>query len=214
VNQRWVRNKMLAGFSLLAIVLMMALLIIEGLPVLNELTTTYFQKGSVYFGALEFFIRYVVIAITALMLYDGQQSVKEFITDARVQKAWPLLVHAVILSFLSAEYLCWTTSSGSDNQYKLGLSILWGIYALALVVLGIREKAKHLRLAGIVLFLITLIKLFLYDLAGSGTITKTVSFISLGVLLLVVSFLYNKYKEVLFGEPDRGGDGEENSPAA
>jgi uncharacterized membrane protein len=74
------------------------------------------------------------------------------------------------------------------------------------VVLGIRKKQKHLRLAGIVLFLVTLIKLFLYDLAGSGTITKTISFISLGVLLLVVSFLYNKYKEVLFGEPDRAGD--------
>jgi len=86
------------------------------------------------------------------------------------------------------------------------LSILWGVYALALVVLGIRKKQKHLRLAGIALFLVTLIKLFLYDLAGAGTITKTVSFISLGVLLLVVSFLYNKYKEVLFGEPNRSGE--------
>jgi uncharacterized membrane protein len=52
--------------------------------------------------------------------------------------------------------------------------------------------------------MITLIKLFMYDLAGAGTITKTVSFISLGVLLLVVSFLYNKYKDVLFGDGDSG----------
>jgi uncharacterized membrane protein len=214
VNQRWVRNKTLAGLSLSAIVLMMGLLVVEALSILNELTTTYFQKGSVYFGALEFFIRYVVVGITAIMLYSGQQVMKGDSTDSFIKKAWSLLVHGVVLSFLSAEYLCWTNSSGSDNQYKLGLSILWGIYALALVVLGIREKAKHLRLAGIVLFLITLLKLFLYDLAGSGTITKTVSFISLGVLLLVVSFLYNKYKEVLFGEPGRGGEGEENSPAA
>jgi uncharacterized membrane protein len=72
-----------------------------------------------------------------------------------------------------------------------------------LVILGIRNKQKHLRLAAIVLFLATLIKLFLYDLAGSGTITKTISFISLGVLLLVVSYLYNRYKEVLFGDGDK-----------
>jgi uncharacterized membrane protein len=75
---------------------------------------------------------------------------------------------------------------------------------MMLVVLGIRKKQKHLRLAGIALFMITLIKLFMYDLAGAGTITKTVSFISLGVLLLVVSFLYNKYKDVLFGDGDSG----------
>jgi uncharacterized membrane protein len=204
INLRWGRSKALAGFSLTAIVIMTVLLITEALPVLNELTTTWFQKEGGYFGALEFLIRYVVVAFTAILLYAGNQARAAFIPDGWLQKAWPLLVHAITLSFLSAEYLCWANSSGSDNQYKLGLSILWGIYALGLVVLGIRKKQKHLRLAGIVLFSITLIKLFLYDLAGSGTITKTVSFISLGVLLLVVSFLYNKYKEVLFGEPDAG----------
>lgn len=203
VNQRWVRNNALAAFSIIATVLMVLLLLMQVLGLLNALTINYFNKGGVYFGALEFVIRYVVIAVVALLLYTGQQTIKAFIPDAWVQKGWPLLVHTVTLAFISAEYLCWTTVRGSDNQYKLGLSILWGLYAMMLVVLGIRKKQKHLRLAGIALFMVTLIKLFLYDLAGAGTITKTVSFISLGVLLLVVSFLYNKYKEVLFGEGDR-----------
>lgn len=204
VNLRWVRNKILAAFSITAIVLLVIVLLTRALSVLNELTVAYFAKGGNYFGALEFTIRYAVVAVTAIMLYAGQQTIKAFITDAWVQKGWPLVMHTVILAFLSAEYLCWTTVRGSDNQYKLGLSILWGLYAMMLVVLGIRKKQKYLRLAAIILFSITLLKLFVYDLAGAGTITKTVSFISLGVLLLVVSFLYNKYKEVLFGEPDRG----------
>jgi uncharacterized membrane protein len=50
------------------------------------------------------------------------------------------------------------------------------------------------------LFGITLIKLFFYDIAQLDTIFKTVIFISLGLLLLVISFLYNKYKKRLFGE--------------
>jgi uncharacterized membrane protein YagU involved in acid resistance len=204
VNQRWARNKGLAAFSGIAIVLMVLVLLTQVLGLLNELTVTWFDKGGVYFGALEFAIRYGVIAVTAIMLYAGQQTIKAFIPDAWVQKGWPLMVHTVVLAFLSAEYLVWTTVRGSDNQYKLGLSILWGLYAMMLVVLGIRKKQKHLRLAAIVLFSITLMKLFVYDLAGAGTITKTVSFISLGVLLLVVSFLYNKYKEVLFGESSTG----------
>jgi uncharacterized membrane protein len=49
---------------------------------------------------------------------------------------------------------------------------------------------------------ITLVKLFLYDLAESGTITKTVSFISLGAILLLVSYLYHRYKEALFGKDE------------
>lgn len=203
VNQRRIRNNALAAFSIISTVLMVLLLLMQVLSLLNALTINYFNKGGVYFGALEFAIRYVVIAVVALLLYTGQQTIKAFISDAWVQKGWPLLVHTVTLAFISAEYLCWTTVGGSDNQYKLGLSILWGLYAMMLVVLGIRKKQKHLRLAGIALFMVTLIKLFLYDLAGAGTITKTVSFISLGVLLLVVSFLYNKYKDVLFGEGDR-----------
>ncbi|HEX6429138.1 MAG TPA: DUF2339 domain-containing protein [Niastella sp.] len=206
VNNRWVRNKHLGALALIGITLMMIVLLTEALPVLNEMTRLYFQKGWGYFGVLEFVIRYIVIAVTTIMLFNGQQTLHAYIQDLTIKKGYTLMVYTIVLSFISAEYLCWTGIDGEGKQYKLGLSIIWGIYALALVVLGIRKKQKHLRLAGIVLFLVTLLKLFLYDLAGSGTITKTVSFISLGVLLLVVSFLYNKYKDVLFGELDRAGD--------
>jgi uncharacterized membrane protein len=202
INQRWIRNKLLAAVSLTGITLTMIVLLTQALPVLNQLTIDYYQRGSSYFGAMDFYIRYVVIAVTALLGYTGQQAMKAFVTEPTAQKAWTLEVYGMVLAFLSAEYLCWTSVGGDGNQYKLGLSIVWGVYALLLVILGIRNKQKHLRLAAIVLFLATLIKLFLYDLAGSGTITKTISFISLGVLLLVVSYLYNRYKEVLFGDSD------------
>lgn len=203
VNKRWASNKILISFALITAGIILFLLLIEGLTQLNDLTRAYFQKGAGYFGALEFYLRYIVMAVTALLLYTGQQGINEFIPEPAPKKAWTLIIYGVILSFISAEYLCWTSFSGAGNQYKLGLSIVWGVYALLLIVLGIQRKQKHLRLAAIALFLVTLLKLFFYDLAGSGTITKTISFISLGVLLLVMSFLYNKYKEVLFGDGDR-----------
>ena len=43
----------------------------------------------------------------------------------------------------------------------------------------------------------TLIKIFFYDLTDLDTISKTVVFVSLGVLMLIVSFLYNKYKHLI-----------------
>ena len=49
-------------------------------------------------------------------------------------------------------------------------------------------------------FGLTLLKLFFYDIAHLGTLPKTVVFIALGILLLIISFLYNKYRQALFGE--------------
>jgi len=83
---------------------------------------------------------------------------------------------------------------------KLGLSILWGIYSLLLIVVGFWKKIQHIRVMAFVLFGITLVKLFLYDIAHLNTISKTIVFVSLGVLLLIISFLYNKYKHIITDE--------------
>ena len=85
----------------------------------------------------------------------------------------------------------------ATQSYKLGLSILWGVYALLLIALGIYKKKKYLRIGAIAVFGITLLKLFFYDISHLETIAKTIVFISLGTLLLIISFLYNKYKDVI-----------------
>ena len=86
------------------------------------------------------------------------------------------------------------------QSYKLGLSILFGIYALLLVALGIWKRKTHLRIAAMVLFASTLLKLFFYDLTDLDTISKTIVFVILGILLLIISFLYNKYKGLIFND--------------
>ena len=87
-----------------------------------------------------------------------------------------------------------------EGSYKLSLSILWGLYALILVFVGITNAQKHLRYAAITLFTFTLLKLFFYDISGLNTIGKTIVFVSLGILLLLISFLYNKNKSSLFDD--------------
>jgi uncharacterized membrane protein len=88
----------------------------------------------------------------------------------------------------------------SSNSFKDALKsvipAVWGISALILMVLGMRFKLKSLRIASLALFLITVIKLFLYDLKGNST-GKIVSFIALGAILLGVSFLYQKLKFII-----------------
>ena len=82
---------------------------------------------------------------------------------------------------------------------QLTITIVWMLMAASLFVIGLWRKLKLLRLASIVLFAVTLIKLVGVDSLKFTAIQKVVSYILLGTILLVVSFLYQKFKNVIFG---------------
>jgi uncharacterized membrane protein len=90
----------------------------------------------------------------------------------------------------------------ADVRYarQLSLSVVWALYAAAVIGVGILRKIKLLRIFGIVLSGITVLKVFFFDLSELRTIYRIVSFIILGLLLLGVSYLYNRYKHRIFGE--------------
>jgi hypothetical protein len=77
------------------------------------------------------------------------------------------------------------------------ISIFWSILALIIIILGFTLQKKHLRAQGMLIFSITIIKVFLYDTRNLETIFRTVSYIVLGAILLTVSFIYSKYREKL-----------------
>ena len=111
-----------------------------------------------------------------------------------------LMLAVTLVWITSSELITWMDMLHSPQTDKLALSILWGISSLVLIALGIRSKKKHLRIGAIILFAVTLIKLLLYDLSHMDTIAKTIVFVALGLLLLVISFLYNKYKDDIGGQ--------------
>jgi hypothetical protein len=78
------------------------------------------------------------------------------------------------------------------NQKQMSLSIAWLLYSLGLMVTGLMRKNKLLRLTAMGLFGVAILKIFLFDLSFLGMLYRIFSFIGLGVVLLVVSFLYQK----------------------
>ena len=109
-----------------------------------------------------------------------------------------LFVALSTLWILSSELFHWLDFAGYTSADKLGLSILWGVFSLIMIIIGIWNKLKYLRISAIILFVITLLKLSIYDIRGMDSLSKTIVFISLGVLLLIISFLYNKYRKIIF----------------
>ena len=77
------------------------------------------------------------------------------------------------------------------------LTIAWAVEGLVILALGFLVRDRTFRLSGLVLLLVCLLKVFLIDLRGVETLYRILSFIVLGAILLVVSFAYTKYREVL-----------------
>ncbi|HVB35274.1 MAG TPA: DUF2339 domain-containing protein [Patescibacteria group bacterium] len=75
---------------------------------------------------------------------------------------------------------------------QMGLSLLWTLFATGLILLGIFRKSALLRWEALVLFGLTVGKVFLHDLASLERLYRILSFLVLGILLLVVSFLYQR----------------------
>ncbi len=78
----------------------------------------------------------------------------------------------------------------------MSINIWWGFYALGLVLGGFWLKHKAVRIGGVVLLLIVAGKVF-FDLWGLSEIYRIISSIGLGILALMISFLYAKYREVI-----------------
>ncbi len=90
----------------------------------------------------------------------------------------------------------------SLSVHKIGWPILWGVIAFVLMILGMKTKMKMLRIIALSLFFFTLLKLFAVDVWDMSEGGRIAAFISLGIILLVVSFLYQKLKKLIFEEED------------
>ncbi len=75
------------------------------------------------------------------------------------------------------------------------LTIAWGVQAVCTLVAGFAARERILRLAGLALFALCILKLFLFDLRNLETLARIVSFIVLGLVLIGASALYMRFRE-------------------
>jgi uncharacterized membrane protein len=84
----------------------------------------------------------------------------------------------------------WSFASLWASQVaQSALSLVWSLFALAAMVLGNRRGYRRAWVAGAVLLGVVVAKLFAVDLAQVGGVGRIVSFIGVGVLLLVIGYL-------------------------
>lgn len=72
-------------------------------------------------------------------------------------------------------------------------TIAWALFALTLLVIGIWKRNPPTRYAGIGLLAVTLLKLFLHDLANIDSGYRIGALIGVAIIALVASFLYQRF---------------------
>ncbi len=76
-----------------------------------------------------------------------------------------------------------------------GLSVLWTLYALTLLVFGIRYRNKSVRITGLTLFGIVALKSLLFDLAHQAALYRILALLALGILFFVGAFAYMRVEQ-------------------
>jgi uncharacterized membrane protein len=85
---------------------------------------------------------------------------------------------------------------------RLSLSVVWMVYGGAMLAIGLWRRNKLLRIMALALLSLTIVKVFFFDLSSLEKLYRIISFIVLGLILLGVSFLYQRLRQQMAEAPD------------
>lgn len=174
--------------------------------IIRQIRNAYLYAENINVGV--YLSHYILIALLVSIFV---QMLKVIIaennkkTEVFTTAMWLFCGIMVIVSSIEVDHLILTlTFNPKTNIYeaissihKIGYPILWGLSSFIMMVVGMKQKIKSLRIISLTLFAITLLKLFIFDIRNMSEGGKIGAFISLGLILLVISFLYQKLKKIV-----------------
>ncbi len=153
----------------------------------------------------------ILVLLMVFRLTAGLRAGKTMAFPSPAIVSWGMGIFVVI--FLSVEvhmlansffFSAKVTMERIDQVYiRAGLPILWGLCSYGFMWIGMRYKFKPLRVLSLGLFSVTLLKLFLFDIRDISVAGKIAAFFCLGVLLLVVSFMYQRLKKIIIEDEEK-----------
>ena len=152
------------------------------------------NKATIWLAAL-----LVVIIFSNETLIHGLQFNNLEVTDAQLSEI-DLPKDQILSDYRHKSLVKDNIKEASLKVIKTGIPVLWGILSFIFLIAGIKRKVKVLRVAALVLLGITIIKLFTYDISNVSETGKIIAFILLGVLILIISFVYQKIKVLVIDD--------------
>jgi hypothetical protein len=129
---------------------------------------------------------------------------------ATIRVSLHVLCSLISLMWITAEINSyWDLRSDRAQAYlyrQMMMSLGWGLYGAGAIVVGMRRGYAPLRYIGMAVLVVTVLKVFFYDLWELGGIYRVIGFLGFGVLLVLVSYLYQKRRPVTRAAPPGGED--------
>lgn len=144
----------------------------------------------------EFFVSR--LASSASILLKGFSNsiylVHLFLITANLLTIW--ILSAEIITTVDSDIVK-LDSQSEKHITSLSLSVLWAIYAGCLLALGMLKNWQMVRLGGLVLLVVPIVKLFLVDTFELDQGYRVVAYMSLGLIMLVGGFFYQKHRSAI-----------------
>lgn len=173
--------------------------------IFTGLSLSLFGGMSLWVGYDDLFIPRFLLWVSLLLIGGhifvlGRYYYKSF--DAREKRTHGMTLYICLLStiLLAVGTNNLLNQLGLLDELSAGFSISLSLAGFMQMAVGMRSHLKVVRMISLATFSLVLLKLVMVDLWLLPTIGKVVVFIILGVILLVLSFLYQKLKTVLFDD--------------
>ena len=185
LSQPWFR---LGGFALIiaAILRYIALSLSSTPTVFSLFRDQPFAVGAFLAGVL-YLAAWRYRAFATRGLREGEQGMLLAVLLASVMLVVALSAENRVYWDLRGE-----TSADAGFASSLALSFIWTLCASAFIAVGMWRNFAPIRYLAMALFGITVLKVFLVDLSALGGIYRILGFIGVGVVLLAVSFVYQR----------------------
>lgn len=154
---------------------------------------SHYEEFPQFFNAI-FVSSLVLIGLGALIAHRFQEP-REI--DTKRASIAPIMNIVSILAVIAVTTI---EIDRAQTQWKNTAITLWlASSGLLLVFLGLRFKVRYLRITAFVVLAVTIIKVFAIDLSAMSGLIRVAALMGVGVILLVLSFVYQRIAARLGG---------------
>jgi uncharacterized membrane protein len=163
-----------------------------------------FRSLTEYNLAGYFFIHLLSLPAIAYIVYLVIRHIKSLPSKQSNWLSWLLTVLVVVILSVEVDNIVIWLFGNANNYdavlydvHTFGYPILWGVIAMILMIWGLNRKERLLRKISLVFFAFIIVKFYAYDVWKMSQSGRIISFVLLGVILLLVSFLQQKIRTLV-----------------
>ncbi|WP_121964802.1 DUF2339 domain-containing protein [Myroides sp. N17-2] len=184
-------------------------LIITGVLTLLYLIQVYTLRNSIYVNenyiTSTFGIHILPMIGLAYLYYSLWCSKANIGDDSTKNTVHTVLFYTIVLlcSVQLDNAVVWAFGTSStyshilSNVHTIGYPILWGLLSMGIMILGIVQNKAYYRKLSLISFSVIILKFYAYDVWDMSQGGRIASFVLLGLILLIVSFLLERIKRLV-----------------